>query len=210
MRALLRQAAQAPKYDDHFSELFGLYLRGVRESGLEIPDVLGGPIRSTSSPDDPSFFVSYFEFQLRPVFQFGPFNRLCSSAAAQSDAELRADCVAFFEKAYAARGGLLHRRVGETVLRRLLSDPEKLAALVEDRRRYLWLMEQCPFVMEATPGPAELSWEQLMNDAAQLGEMDAYYLRAKRLGCGEGPHAEWKPRDPETLLLPEQRSKANP
>jgi hypothetical protein len=207
VRALLGRGAGAAYYDDHFSSLFALYLRGVRDSGVEIPDILGGPIRSMSSLDDAGFFVSYYEFQLRPPFQFGPFVQICSKAETRSDRQLHSDCVGFFEKAFDSRGGLLNRRVGETMLRRLLDDPVRVSALVEDRRRYLWMLE-CPGVMEVTPGSPELTWEQLAADTAREGELAAFFLRAQRLGCGDGPSADWMPQDPERLLLPEQRSGA--
>lgn len=189
LREFLRQAATAPDYDDHYGDLFKLYLRGIRDSGVDLPEVVAGPIRRLSSSDPADFFVSYVEFQLRPAFRFDPFIRLCSAAAARSDPALHRDCVGFFQKAHASRGGMLHPNVGETMLRRLLDDPSRLEALQEERRHYQWMLE-CPGILEVVAGPAPLGWEQLMQDAVQLGERDAFFRRAQRLGCGEGPRAE--------------------
>lgn len=198
VRALLRQAAVAPRYDDHFAQFYRLYLRGVREAGVVIPDILGMPLRGTSSPDSADFLVSYFEFQLRPAFSFQPFANLCRSAAVQTDPELATDCIAFFEKAHGSAGGMLHKGVGTQMLRRLIDDPHRQAELLEQRRRYLWMLE-CPRLLEATPGPRELSWEWLMQESAQVGELEAFFRRAARLGCGDGPDSDWQPADPARL-----------
>ncbi|KFN50767.1 serine/threonine-protein kinase [Arenimonas composti] len=201
-RAMLARAAGASRFDDRFADLFALLRRGLDDSGVPWPEALLQPLAAASGSDRPAMLPVYWEFQLRPVFP-QPFVELCNPVNGRMADDLRADCIAYADLLSGSRGGMLHNHVGELMLRRLLPDGPRTAELVEARRRYLWLMST-PAVLAVT---AEVGggWEQLMDDAARVGEREAFFLRMERLGHRREPPAGWLPADPDTLLLPEQR-----
>ena len=88
--------------------------------------------------------------------------------------------------------------IGGTMVRRLGKDTPEAASDKELRRDYVWMDEQL--------GDSDGSYlEQVQRDTIDLGEWAAYQRAVERMGKSSTPPAGWVPRNPQTLLLSEER-----
>ena len=80
-------------------------------------------------------------------------------------------------------------------------DRDDDTAAKESRRRYVWLGQQ----LAASTAAYQ---EQLQSEVMDMGEWEAWQRCVERLGALRTPPADWRPQDPNLLLLSEQRSPA--
>ena len=85
------------------------------------------------------------------------------------------------------------------MLRRLLNGTGEDKEAIQMRREYVWLSEQ----LAVSDGSYKA---QLRDDLVSMGEWAAVQHAVERLGKSRTPPANWVPKDPQALLLPEERS----
>jgi len=116
----------------------------------------------------------------------------------------RTDCIELGRRLLDDRSGsILSRMIGSAMLRRLVKGTPEDAAAKELRRDYVWFSEQ----MEASTASSK---EQLQKDVADYGEWEACERMVERMGAGRAPPADWTPKNPQLLLLSEERTPATP
>ncbi|HEY2344374.1 MAG TPA: hypothetical protein VGH80_00675 [Xanthomonadaceae bacterium] len=131
-----------------------------------------------------------------PQPYYGPVLRMCKPPSAAS----RSDCIELGRRLVADRSGtLLARMIGGTMLRRLEKGTPEEASAKELRRDYVWMDEQ----LDDSDGSF---MEQVQRDTIDLGEWVAYQHAVERMGKSSTPPAGWVPRNPQTLLLSEERT----
>lgn len=115
-------------------------------------------------------------------------------------ADLRGDCLTLARMLIADQSeSLVARMVGSAMLRRLeKGTPEEVAA-IQMRRDYVWLDEQLQTGVDHA---------QLRADMIQYGEWTAWLRAADRANVARQAPADWVPRNPQTLLLSEERTPA--
>lgn len=98
-----------------------------------------------------------------------------------------------------AQGTILTRMLGSVLLRRLQPGSAEAAAAFEFRRHYVWLGEH----------EQQLTQTLAQRVAVQAdlgdGEWQAWLRAADRAGVARTPPADWKPANPQQLLLAEER-----
>jgi hypothetical protein len=131
-----------------------------------------------------------------PLPKFGAAVSMCKTPAAP----LRDDCIELGRRLIDDRSGaILSRMVGSAMLRRLLKGTPEEVAAKELRRDYVWMSE----TMQASNREYQ---EQLQQDVVDLGEWEACQRTVERMGAPRLPPAEWVPKNPQTLLLSEERT----
>ena len=130
-----------------------------------------------------------------PLPEFGATVRLCK---APPDA-LRDDCVQLGRKLIDDRSGaILAHMVGSAMLQRLVKGTPEDKVAKELRRNYVWLSEQLPEFVD-TP---------MHDDIVRYGEWDAWLRAADRAHVSRTPAPTWVPKNPQSLLLSEDRTSA--
>jgi len=114
----------------------------------------------------------------------------------------RADCLELGHRLENdSSGTILSRMVGSAIVRRLLKGTPEEAAAKELRREYTWFSEQLV--------ASKVSYaERLQDEVVKYGEWEAWQRAVERLGTTRTPPAGWAPKDPQTLLLSEERTPA--
>lgn len=135
---------------------------------------------------------------LVPVAVFGKTVAMCKVPAPT----LRSDCIALGRLLFHDRSGsILVRMVGSAMLRRLVRGSPEDTAAKELRRDYVWGSERLSASHAAYA-------EQLQSEIAEFGEWEAWQRNLDRLGISRKPPPGWAPKDPNLLLLSEERSPA--
>ena len=127
---------------------------------------------------------------------FAAAMRMCKGAVEP----LRTDCLELGRKLENdASGTFLSRMIGSSMVRRLVKGtPEELAAK-ELRRIYTWLSERL--------AESQVSYaERLQEEGIEFGEWEAWQRAVERLGAARTPPPGWLPKDPQALLLSEERA----
>jgi hypothetical protein len=128
--------------------------------------------------------------------KFGEVLKMCKGVAGQR----RDDCVAVGRLLEADQSGsILSRMIGSAMLRRLFKGTPEEVAAKELRREYVWMGEQ----MESNPKP---NLELLQDETVRFGEWEALARFTERMGATRLPPAGWIPKNPQTLLLSEERT----
>ena len=130
--------------------------------------------------------------------KFGAALAMCKGAVEPR----RTDCIELGRRLEDDRSGtILSRMVGSTIVRRLVKGTPEEAAAKELRREYTWFSEQ----LVATHSPYA---ERLQDEVVQYGEWEAWQRAVERLGTSRTPPQGWLPKDPQKLLLSEERTPA--
>lgn len=198
LRRQLHHAARALAFDDHLASQAAL-LRSTLAATAPPPDVQL-PLRGMLDEAQIAPSLLRHTVDAVPLPRYAAIVRVCrpDRAPADADAALRADCSAFAQRAMNAPGAsILSRMVAGAMLRRLHRGETIAQQAVEQRRQFVWLSEQ--FTQRG------VDTERLQQDLVRHGEWEAWLREADRLGIARAPSREWMPRDPETLLLPEER-----
>jgi hypothetical protein len=130
--------------------------------------------------------------------KLGAVVSMCKTAVEQR----RADCLELGRRLENDRSGaFLSRMVGSAMVRRLVKGTPEEAAAKEMRREYAWFSEQ----LVASKVPYT---ERLQEEVVEYGEWKAWQRAVERLGATRTPPPGWMPKDPQALLLPEERTPA--
>jgi hypothetical protein len=130
-----------------------------------------------------------------PLPEFGATVRLCKAPPDVS----RDDCVRLGRKLIDDNSGaILARMVGSAMLQRLVKGTPEDVAAKELRRNYVWLSEQLPEFIDAP----------VHDDIVHYGEWDAWLRAADRAHVSRTPPPTWLPKNPQSLLLSEERTSA--
>ena len=187
--AQLHAAARARHSDTHLRDTFRIVLAALA----------GQPAPAQRDGIDPHELAS--QLRLDAVEQvmlpkFGETLKMCKGVTGPR----RDDCIAVGRLLEADRSGsILSRMIGIVPIRRLLKGTPEDAAAKELRREYVWMGEQ----MEANPQP---DWELIKNEDVKFGEWEAWRRAVERMGKSPVPPADWIPKNPQTLLLSEERT----
>ena len=112
----------------------------------------------------------------------------------------RDDCIGIGRRLIADQSGtVVARMIGGTIVRRLGKGTPEAAAAKELRRDYVWMDKQLQ-------GNDRSGMEQLLRDTIDIGEWAAYQRAVERMGKSSTPPAGWVPKNPQTLLLSEERT----
>ncbi len=187
--AQLHAAAAAPMADSHLQTITRILRKALADQPA--PAAIQG-----IDPRELAASLRRDAVGAVPQPYYGPVLRMCKPP---SDAS-RTDCIDLGRRLVADRSGtLLARMIGGTMLRRLEKGTAEAASAKELRRDYVWMDEQ----LDGSDG----SWlEQVQRDTIDHGEWAAYQRAVERLGKSSMPPAGWVPRNPQTLLLSEERT----
>jgi hypothetical protein len=200
-RELLARAAGASRFHDHYGELMRETLRAFRESGVELPSSLAMPGRVLGSDADERTKAAFVAGMSLPIVPMMPFIELCDPRRSNVDEPgLRADCLAFGHQAADSRGGLIGNAVGWVIVRRLAKGTDAEREMLRRRRSYVWMGEHELFDLTG-----EVEIERFIDELVRYGEFEAFLRRMDRMNVPRDPPADWVPKDPESLLLPEER-----
>ncbi|WP_386070964.1 protein kinase [Tahibacter sp. UC22_41] len=197
-RERLRQAARAQRFDDHLAAQTTL-LRATLPPTAPPPE-LGEPLQGVLDTAEIGPSLRRRAIDAVPLPRYAAVVGLCrpDRAPAMNDAALRADCDAFGRLALDAPNvAILSRMIASAILRRLHPDDAIGRKAYDYRRQYVWLSEQ--FIQRGFDA------EQLQQDVARYGEWEAWLRMADRSGVARMPPEDWKPKNPQALLLAEQR-----
>jgi hypothetical protein len=194
--ARLHQAAMIGKADTHFSALLGI----VRSALVDQP--APGEPGQTVDDHELALVLRRNEVGLVPWPKLAATTKICSAAAAHQplEAKLHADCVKLGQALFSeASQNMVARSFGGTLLRRFAPGTPAADEAIAFRRRYVWISE--------LPDPSSSTEKELINEEEiSAGEWEAFQRRADRAGLSRDPPADWVPKHPEFLLLPEERA----
>lgn len=174
--AQLRSAAKAANAQPHLSEL-----RAVAGQALGAPAMATAAARAAA-------------LDAIPQPRFAPALNACK----QGEAARHTACVRLGRTLLAdTRGSILSRMIGSVLLRRLAKGSADEVAALQFRRDYVWLGEH--HIGEDTED------EALQQDFVRHGEWEAWLRAADRSGIARLPDAAWIPKNPQSLLLSEDR-----
>jgi hypothetical protein len=187
--AQLHAAAAAPMADSHLETDTRILRTALADQPAPVvipgidPRELAASLRRNAIDEVPQPFY-------HPVF------RLCRPPTNAS----RTDCIELGRHLIADRSGtVLSRMIGGTIVRRLEKGTPEAASDKELRRDQVWMGEQ----LDCSDGSY---LEQVQRDTIDLGEWTAYQRAIERMGKSSTPPAGWVPRNPQTLLLSEERT----
>lgn len=136
-----------------------------------------------------------------PVFR--PVVVMCKSPAEQ----IRTDCLALGRKLEADQSGsILARMIGSAMVRRLVKGTSEEADAKQLRREYAWMSEQEEWLGSDEEADSSAHEEQLQIDCVDVGEWSAWQRAMERAGKSATPPVDWLPRNPQFLLLSEERT----
>ncbi|MBP8098003.1 MAG: hypothetical protein KAY03_01670 [Arenimonas sp.] len=195
--AQVHLAAAAGKADSHFSALLGI----VRKALADQPAVEGAGALAQSK--ELALILRQNEVDSVPWPKLAPTTETCNvklAASAAQNPTLHADCLVvglalFFDEGQS----MVARSFGGSIIRRFAPGTQSAIDAAAFRRQYVWMSE--------APNPATTAAkEQINEDQVQYGEWEAFQRHAERTGMKREPPVDWKPKDPNLLLLPEERS----
>jgi len=199
-RQRLHHAAQATQFDDHLATQVGL-LRSTLDR-TPPPDALRQPLLGMIEDAEILPSLQRHAIDAVPLPHYASVVALCRTdrEPARDDAALRADCSAFARRALNAPGAsILSRMIASAMLRRLHKGTPIEREAYEYRRQYVWLAEQV--------SRQQVDPDLLQSDLARYGEWEAWLRAADRSGIARSPDAAWVPKNPQSLLLSEDRGK---
>jgi hypothetical protein len=189
--AQLHAAAAAPFADSHLRDIFQI----VRAALADQP---APALRAGVDPRELALILRRDAVDQVPLQHFAAVVTMCKTAVgARSE-----DCIRLGRRLQADRSGaIISRMIGSVVLRRLEKGSPEGARAKELRRDYVYMGEQ----LVASKVPYE---ERLQNETAVFGEWEASQRAVERLGEPRTPPAGWMPKNPQTLLMSEERTPA--
>jgi hypothetical protein len=170
---------------------------GAKYADSRIGAVLGVVRAALPATDDASREQRRAAVEAVPLPVFAGVVTLCKAPA---QAALKADCLAVGKLLAADRSGaILVRMIGSVLVRRAAPGTPDAAAALALRRDYVWMGE---VLANATPAERD----RLQADIVELGEWTATQHAAQRATGRTAPPADWAPKDPNLLRLPEERT----
>ena len=122
---------------------------------------------------------------------------------------MRSDCIELGRHLEVDRSGsILARIIGSVIIRRLEKGTAEEADAKQLRRDYVWMSEQAGWLGSDEEAASSSDEEQLQVDCVALGEWTAWERTMQRAGVSTKPPADWVPKNPQSLLLSEERTPA--
>lgn len=198
--AQLHLAATAGKADSHFTALLGIVHKAL--AGQRAAEGTGALAESREL----ALIMRQNEVDAVPWPKLAPTTETCTvklGLHAELDPSLHADCLAVGLALFSDEGqSMVARSFGGSIIRRYAPSTQSATDAAAFRRQYVWMSE-------APDAATTAAREQIIEDQVQYGEWEAFQRHAERTGVQREPPADWKPKNPDLLLLPEERS-ANP
>ena len=189
--AQLHAAAVAGEADTHLRDMLGF----VRAALADQP---APATRPDIDPRELALLLRRGAADQVPMPQFRGAIEVCKGAVAQR----RDDCIGLGRRLQADRSGsIVSIMVGNVLLRRLMKGSPEDSAAKQSRAQYVWMGEQ----LEASTAPYQ---EQLQDEVVAFGEWEAVQRSVERIGTARTPSSSWVPKDPQTLLMSEERTPA--
>jgi hypothetical protein len=189
--AQLHSAAMAPNADSHLRDT----MRIVRAALADQSAPAGS---AEVDQRELALLLRRDEIEQVSLPKFGAVVSMCKTAVEQR----RTDCLEIGRRLQNDRSGaFLSRMIGSAMVRRLVKGTPEDAAAKEMRREYAWLSE----TLVASKVPYT---ERLQEEVAVYGEREAWQRAVERLGATRTPPPGWMPKDPQALMLPEERTPA--
>jgi serine/threonine protein kinase len=202
LATLVMMAAKAQRFDDrHFA--YADVLRAALHD-QPVPDSILQPMQAVVDAADAIPSLQRDTMDNVPYPNYQDFARLCKpdSDAIHRTPTLAGACGQFAELGLRSRNAtILSRMICSVILRRLYPGSPLAAEAFAYRRQYVWLSEQVRSLKN--------NRELLQQQSEQFGEWEALQRYAERAGATRTPPSDWKPANPQQLLLPEERA-ANP
>ncbi len=204
-RAALAEAARREQLRDYFSANYLAYARSVELSAVPLPELLAAPARILAPEESPAAVVAHLEAWSMPQPPLFRFARLCHpEQGLPDDEDIRADCLAVAAKMARGQNSLVTHLIGSIVVRRLAPGTALAQEMRDLNARILYLSEKFDQL-----SPEQLlgyPLDRLTQETVELGELEALARRIEHFGFPAYPPPDWAPRDPQALLLPEERS----
>jgi hypothetical protein len=187
--AQLHAAARATHSDTHLRDTFRIVLAALADQPAPA-------LRDGVDPQELALQLRRDAVEQVMLPKFGETLKMCKGVTGPR----RDDCIAVGRLLEADRSGsILSRMIGSAMIRRLLKGTPEEVAAKQLRREYVWMSD----LQDANPKP---DWELVKNEDAKFGEWEAWRRAAERMGKSPVPPADWIPKNPQTLLLSEERT----
>ena len=204
--AALHRAATSSGFHDYFGTSYASYAKAIESAGAEPPGLVAGVARALAPGASVTSTVAEYEAWAMPMPRFQRIIDLCQpEKLPAAHPQARADCQEIGQRMARAQGGLITNMIGSVIARRLGKGTPLEAEMKAVRARYLYLTDVYSALSHAELlgyGP-----ERVREDSMQFGEMEAYARVAAHFGKPTTPPADWAPKDPQALLLPEERAR---
>lgn len=186
--AQLESAAAAPYADTRLKMV-------TRILGTALSGQFAAHSASVDDPIELDSLLRVDAMERVPLPTFAGVMSVCKPSALEN----RNECVRLGRLLSADRDGtILTKMIGSAILRRFLKGTEEEKDAIQMRREYVWLSEQ----LESSEG----SWKvQLRSDLVEIGEWAAVQRAVEELGKPSKPSPDWVPKNPQALLLSEER-----
>jgi len=206
--ANVMHAANATYFDDHLAAFSGLLRAALRDQ--QVPQSILQPMQAVVQESEVAPSLRRNAIDNMPLPMYRDVLRACKpdSDAMHAVAGLRDACGKFATMGMRSSGAsILARMITSSMLRRLYKGTPIEAEAKEYRREYVWLAERAVY---ANNSNAPNDSERLQKDIAQYGEWEAWQRLAERAGVSRTPPPGWVPKNPQTLLLSEERQPEAP
>lgn len=198
--AQLRQAALATNADTRFSALLGIVRSALTDQ--PVPCLPAQCQEQMFKENELALLLRGNEIAQVPWPRLGPTSAICNAkaAAGHENPQRHKDCSSLGLKLFSDNGNnIATRMVGSSMVRRFAKGTSAEAEAKALRRQYVWLNEQLP------ENATSAEKERLNQEEVQFGEWEAYQRGAERAGVSRIPPADWIPKNPDALLLPEEK-----
>ena len=204
--AALREAAARGKLHDYYVANYMAFARAIEHSNVAVPRLLADLAGVLSPQESVESTVAQVEAWSLPSPHFARFVDLCHPQRGMpEDPAVRADCVAIAEAMARGRNSLVTNMVGSAVVRRLAPATPLADEMRALRARYVYLSEL--YFQMTHEQLLSYPLERFEHDMLEHGELEAMARRIEFHGLPSHPPEGWSPKDPMTLLLPEERTR---
>lgn len=194
----VRHAAIASEFNDRLPELSLLIRDALRDQPT--PWSILEPMQGFLAEPEVSPSLQRNAIDSVPLPKYVAFVRICKpeNPAIHEVVGLRDACGAFASHAmHSPEATVLAKMIGSAMLRRLYKGTPLAQEAMEYRRQYVWLSDHA--------GPWPGADDVFRHDLIEFGEWEALKRRAERSGVPRAPPPGWVPKNPQTLLLSEER-----
>jgi tRNA A-37 threonylcarbamoyl transferase component Bud32 len=204
LRALLRRAAGAPRFDDHFNRIWRIGMAAVAESPVPLPPLLEAAARRLAPEVAPAELLARFNHWTLPLPNWRQLAEACRHDRPEIvERSWQDDCFAIAQRATHDGQSLIANMLGSAIVRWLRPGSEAARLARERRREYLYA-----YAAHAARTPAQIraSREALeARELASLPELEVVKRTLDRAGIPRDPPPGWEPEDPEALMTALER-----
>jgi hypothetical protein len=205
-RMALHEAAQRTHFDDYLGTTVAAYASAVKTAAVPVPALIARPMASVAPQQPPEAVIVREESTQLRIGTWRPLIITCNSgqnSPATSDARMLADCLTIGETLMRSDKGLIARMIGVAIVRTVAKGKPEADEAQQTRKLYSYLSD----VIDKLSSSQRASYpaEKWTTDVVHNGEMAALQNQAKYFGVPTQPPADWRPKDPTTLLSGRER-----